>query len=129
MQGLSSSEKTAANKITVRLQVRLPDPLRDPEWMVAERKDLEPLPLSPLPTSGLGLWAALIPFLLSVLEKIKIYNPLPTPPASREQTALGGEMQPERGWGSCPGRQNTWGLLWCGQREDKGGKLTVLLRV
>lgn len=28
---------------------------------------------------GLGLWAALIPFLLSVLEKIKIYNPLPHP--------------------------------------------------
>ena len=37
-------------------------------------------PLLPsLPIRGLGLWAALIPFLLSVLEKIKIYNPLPHP--------------------------------------------------
>jgi hypothetical protein len=36
-------------------------------------------PFFPLPIRGLGLWAALIPFLLSVLEKIKIYNPLPHP--------------------------------------------------
>lgn len=35
--------------------------------------------LPSLPIRGLGLWAALIPFLLSVLEKIKIYNPLPYP--------------------------------------------------
>lgn len=45
-------------------------------------KGLEPLhpPLLPsLPIRGLGLWTALIPFLLSVLEKIKIYNPLPHP--------------------------------------------------
>lgn len=35
--------------------------------------------LPSLPIRGLGLWAALIPFLLSVLEKIKIYNPLPHP--------------------------------------------------
>ena len=35
--------------------------------------------LPSLPFRGLGLWAALIPFLLSVLEKIKIYNPLPHP--------------------------------------------------
>lgn len=37
------------------------------------------LPLLPVPIRGLRLWAALIPFLLSVLEKIKIYNPLPHP--------------------------------------------------
>ena len=40
---------------------------------------LHPLLLPSLPIRGLGLWAALIPFLLSVLEKIKIYNPLPHP--------------------------------------------------
>lgn len=40
---------------------------------------VSPLLLPSLPIKGLGLWAALIPFPLSVLEKIKIYNPLPRP--------------------------------------------------
>lgn len=63
-------------------------------------------PLLPISIRGLRLWATLIPFLLSVLEKIKIYNPLPHPTRLRGTDCIrrrngNGELEAKGRLGSC----------------------------
>lgn len=73
-------KEPAAGKIKVRRQE---GPLRPLSCSGAGRGDGgrrglgPPSPLLSLPIRGPGSWAAPVPSLISVLEKIKIYNPLP----------------------------------------------------
>lgn len=78
------AEKKLAIKIIVRLQEGPAGAAQDLTKRDGDREMVgeaawSRFPLLPIPIRGLRLWAALIPFLLSVLEKIKIYNPLPHP--------------------------------------------------